>query len=264
MAEAEDTATPSRDPRRLRPLSIQLGWNRWAEGSCLMTMGETRVLVTASLEDRVPPFLRGSGQGWITAEYAMLPRATRERSVREVVRGRQSGRSMEIQRLVGRSVRAVVDLEALGERTLTLDCDVLQADGGTRTCAVNAAFLAMLEALTGLAAVSPFTRPPVREWMGAVSVGWSQGTALLDLDYEEDKTIGVDMNLVMTASGQWIEIQGSAERTVFDRSALDALLAAGEDGIRRLIAAGQTAYRARHREAEASVVGQPGMGVGES
>lgn len=221
-----------------------------------MAMGDTKVLVTATVESRVPPFLRGTGQGWVTAEYGMLPRATADRTPREAQRGRQGGRTVEIQRLIGRSLRGMVDLVALGERTVLLDCDVLQADGGTRTCAVNAAVVATAQALARVHAQQPFATPPLRDWLGAISIGWGPEGPLLDLDYEEDSRIAVDLNLVMTAGGRIVEIQGTGEREGIDRAALLALLDAGEHGIERVMA--RTRAAAGEVEGLAAVLG-PGQ-----
>ena len=220
----------------LRPVRLTRNFTCHAEGSVLVEFGATRVLCTASVEEGVPPFLRGKGQGWLTAEYGMLPRATHTRSAREAARGKQTGRTQEIQRLIGRSLRAVVDLGALGERQITVDCDVLQADGGTRTAAITGACVALHDALTGLLAAGKLERMPMREMVVAVSVGIVGGTPLLDLDYSEDSGCDTDMNVVMTASGGIIEVQGTAEGVPFTRAQLDALLSLATDGIARLIA----------------------------
>lgn len=219
----------------LRPMELTLGTNAWAEGSCLFKMGNTHVLVTATVEEKVPPFWRGNGQGWISAEYGMLPRATQERTLREAVRGRQQGRTVEIQRLIGRALRAALDLKALGERSILLDCDVLQADGGTRAAAISAGFMAVLQALHRMGQKTTFATPPVRGWMAAVSVGWHMGEALLDLSYIEDSHIGVDLNLVMNHRHQISEIQGTAEHGLFSRSQLNQLLDLAELGVDRII-----------------------------
>jgi ribonuclease PH len=230
----------------LRRIEFIRGYTRHAEGSVLVSFGDTRVLCTASVEDRVPAFLRGKGQGWLTAEYGMLPRATNTRSERESVRGKQSGRTQEIQRLIGRSLRCVVDLEKLGERTLHIDCDVLQADGGTRTAAITGAYVAVVDALgwlrgraePGSALADAW---PVRDAIAAVSVGIVEGRMLLDLDYPEDSQCDTDMNVVMTGSGTLVEVQGTAEGAAFTRAQLDALLDLAGAGIAQLVAAQKAA-----------------------
>jgi len=221
----------------LRPLSIERGYTIHAEGSVLIAFGDTRVLCTASVEDKVPPHKRGSGEGWVTAEYGMLPRATHTRGDREAARGKQSGRTQEIQRLIGRSLRAVFDLKALGERTITLDCDVLQADGGTRTAAITGAFVAAHDAVTGLLAAGKLAATPIRDHVAAISVGIVQGTPLLDLEYTEDAACDTDMNVVMTGAGHFVEVQGTAEGTAFTRAEMDALLGLATSGIERLVKA---------------------------
>ncbi|HMM72321.1 MAG TPA: ribonuclease PH, partial [Rhodocyclaceae bacterium] len=218
---------------------------RHAEGSVLIEMGDTRVLCTASVEEKVPPFLRGRGRGWVTAEYGMLPRSTHTRSEREAARGKQSGRTQEIQRLIGRSLRAVTDLDALGERQITLDCDVLQADGGTRCAAITGAFIALHDAVSGLLAKGLIRQMVLREHVAAVSVGIVGGEPRLDLDYAEDSACDTDMNLVMTASGGIVEIQGTAEAAPFTRAELDLLLELGRQGIAELIAAQRRALGSR-------------------
>jgi ribonuclease PH len=220
----------------LRPVRITRGYARHAEGSALIEFGETHVLCTASVEERVPSFLKGKGQGWLTAEYGMLPRSTATRTEREAARGRQGGRTLEIQRLIGRSLRAVVDLSRLGERTLQIDCDVLQADGGTRTAAITGAFVATYDALRWLRAKALIEALPVREFVAAVSVGMLSGRVLVDLDYAEDSTCDTDMNVVMTASGGFVEVQGTAEGAPFARQDLDAMLAAAREAIDVLVA----------------------------
>jgi ribonuclease PH len=220
----------------LRPVRITRGYARHAEGSALIEFGETHVLCTASVEERVPSFLKGKGQGWLTAEYGMLPRSTATRTEREAARGRQGGRTLEIQRLIGRSLRAVVDLSRLGERTLQIDCDVLQADGGTRTAAITGAFVATYDALRWLRAKALIEALPVREFVAAVSVGMLSGRVLVDLDYVEDSTCDTDMNVVMTASGGFVEVQGTAEGAPFARQDLDAMLAAAREAIDVLVA----------------------------
>jgi ribonuclease PH len=228
----------------LRPIRFTRGFTRHAEGSVLVEFGNTRVLCTASVEDRVPPFLKGKGQGWVTAEYGMLPRSTHTRSEREAAKGKQSGRTQEIQRLIGRSLRAVVDLDALAERTITLDCDVLQADGGTRTASITGAWLALHDALTTLKARGLVTDWPLREGLAAVSVGLIDGQPRLDLDYAEDSACQADVNVVMTASGGVVEVQGTAESHPFSRQQLDALLELAAQGIQRLCALQQQALEA--------------------
>jgi ribonuclease PH len=215
---------------------IQRSFTKHAEGSVLIEFGDTRVLCTASVEERVPPFLKDSGRGWVTAEYGMLPRSTNTRSDREAARGKQSGRTQEIQRLIGRALRAVIALCALGARTVHLDCDVLQADGGTRTAAITGAFVALHDAVTWLQKKKLLQQPPIRDFVGAVSVGIHQGTPMLDLDYSEDSACGCDMNVVMTGAGNFVEVQGTAEGETFGREQLDELLALAQSGIRELIA----------------------------
>jgi ribonuclease PH len=221
----------------LRPLSIQRSYTKHAEGSVLIAFGDTQVLCTASVEDKVPPHKRGSGEGWVTAEYGMLPRATHTRGDREAARGKQSGRTQEIQRLIGRSLRAVFDLKALGERTLTLDCDVLQADGGTRTAAITGAFVAAHDAVTGLLKAGKIVASPIRDHVAAISVGLVEGSALLDLEYIEDAACDTDMNVVMTGAGHFVEVQGTAEGAAFTRAQMDALLGLASRGIADLVAA---------------------------
>ena len=226
-----------RAPDELRALSFTRGFTRHAEGSVLVGFGDTRVLCTATVEDGVPPFLRGKGQGWITAEYGMLPRATHTRGAREAVRGKQSGRTQEIQRLIGRSLRAVVDLKALGERTVTIDCDVLQADGGTRTAAITGGYVALADALDALLERRALRANPLHGQVAAISVGIYRGVAVLDLDYAEDSDAETDMNVVMNSGGAFIEIQGTAEGHAFRRHELDRLLDLAATGIGRLHAA---------------------------
>jgi ribonuclease PH len=228
--------TNDRRPDCLRPVKITRGYTRHAEGSVLVEFGETRVLCTASVEDRVPGFLKGKGQGWLTAEYGMLPRSTHTRSDREAARGKQSGRTQEIQRLIGRSLRSVVDLGALGERTVQIDCDVLQADGGTRTASITGAFVAAHDAFGWMKERGMIAALPVRDFVAAVSVGICKGEALLDLDYPEDSACETDMNVVMTGAGRFVEVQGTAEGEPFAREQMDALLALAEKGIRELVA----------------------------
>jgi ribonuclease PH len=228
----------------LRPVSIVRGFTRHAEGSVLISFGDTRVLCTASVEEKVPPHKRGSGEGWLTAEYGMLPRATHTRGDREAARGKQSGRTQEIQRLIGRSLRCVFDLSALGERTISLDCDVLQADGGTRTAAITGAFVAAHDAVSWLMAQGRLARSPIRDFVAAISVGIVDATPLLDLEYVEDAACGTDMNVVMTAAGGFVELQGTAEGATFSRAEMDALLALAGKGIGELVAAQRAALAA--------------------
>jgi len=232
-----------RQPDELRPVRFTRRFTRHAEGSVLVEFGDTRVLCTASVEEKVPGFLRGKGQGWVTAEYGMLPRATHTRGDREAARGRQSGRTQEIQRLIGRSLRAVTDLGALGERTIHLDCDVLQADGGTRTAAITGAWVALADASDWLVGKGLLASSPMRDSVAAVSVGIHRGQAILDLDYVEDSACDTDMNIVMTGSGGIIEVQGTAEGNAFSREELRRLMDLAEHGITRL-AALQKAARA--------------------
>jgi ribonuclease PH len=219
----------------LRPVTLERGYTKHAEGSVLVSFGATRVLCTASVEDRVPPHKRGSGEGWVTAEYGMLPRATHTRSDREAAKGKQSGRTQEIQRLIGRSLRAVFDLAALGERTITLDCDVLQADGGTRTAAITGAWVAAHDAVSVLLKQGRIVANPLRDAVAAVSVGIVEGTPLLDLEYTEDSACDTDMNVVMTGSGGFVEVQGTAEGVPFSRAEMDALMALATQGIADLV-----------------------------
>jgi len=214
---------------------ITRGFTRHAEGSVLIEFGDTRVLCTASVEESVPPFLRGKGQGWLTAEYGMLPRSTHTRSAREAAKGKQSGRTQEIQRLIGRSLRAVVDMHALGERQITIDCDVLQADGGTRTASITGACVAVYDALQGLVSAGRLPANPMRDFVAAVSVGIYKGMPVLDLDYPEDSDCETDMNVVMTGAGGFVEVQGTAEGAPFSRTELDALLELAGDGIAQLV-----------------------------
>ena len=237
-------STPRPDGRRpdeVRPVTIERSYLKYAEGSCLISMGDTKVICTASVDDKVPPFLKGQGQGWVTAEYAMLPRATHTRSQRESPGSKPSGRSMEIQRLVGRSLRSVVDMHAFGERTIWLDCDVIQADGGTRTASITGAFVALVEALGKLKQSGVIRAFPFQEWVAAISVGAVRGEERLDLMYEEDSQAAVDMNIVMTDTGRYIEVQGTAEGTPFDRQRLNRLLDLGHEGVRVLLAAQRAA-----------------------
>jgi ribonuclease PH len=230
------TVRPSgRAPDQLREVRIERGFTRHAEGSVLVSFGDTRVLCTASVENRVPAFLRGKGEGWVTAEYGMLPRATNTRNDREAARGKQGGRTLEIQRLIGRSLRACIDRGALGERTITLDCDVLQADGGTRTAAITGAYVALVDAVRWLQSRREIGRDPVFGAVAAVSVGVYRGVPVLDLDYAEDSDCDTDMNVVMNDGGGFIELQGTAEGHAFRRGELDALLGLAEAGVGRLL-----------------------------
>lgn len=228
----------------LREVSIQRHFTRHAEGSVLVGFGDTRVICTASVDERVPPWLRGRGQGWVTAEYGMLPRATGERSGREAARGRQGGRTLEIQRLIGRSLRGVVDLAALGECTITIDCDVIQADGGTRTAAITGGYVALVDAVRVLEKKRATTRPPIHGQVAAVSVGIYEGHPVLDLDYAEDSEAETDLNVVMNENGAFIEIQGTAEGHAFRRDELDAMLTLAEGGVETLLALQRDALEA--------------------
>jgi ribonuclease PH len=219
----------------LRPIAIERGYTRYAEGSVLIAFGDTRVLCTASVEEGVPGFLKGRAQGWVTAEYGMLPRSTHTRTDREAARGKQSGRTQEIQRLIGRSLRAVTDLQALGERTVKLDCDVIQADGGTRTASVTGAFVAFYDAVTKLRERGALGASPIRDFVAAVSVGLYEGVPVLDLDYAEDSRCDTDMNVVMTGSGTFVEVQGTAEGHPFSAEQMQALIALAQQGIARLV-----------------------------
>ena len=224
-----------RKPDQLRAVRITRAYTRNPEGSVLVEFGDTRVLCTASVEERVPPFLKESGRGWVTAEYGMLPRATNTRGDREAARGKQSGRTQEIQRLIGRSLRAVVDTTALGPRSIQIDCDVLQADGGTRTASITGSFVALHDAITWLQNKGLIQKTPIKDFVAAVSVGMHGGTPMLDLDYPEDSASGTDMNVVMTGAGRFVEVQGTAEGEPFSRQELDALLGLAQSGIAQLI-----------------------------
>ncbi len=226
-----------RAPDELRPVRLTRRYTRHAEGSVLVEFGDTRVLCTATVEERVPPFLRGKGRGWVTAEYGMLPRSTGERMAREAARGRQGGRTMEIQRLIGRALRAVIDLEALGERTLIIDCDVIQADGGTRTASITGAYVALADAVAKLKGAGGMARDPLHGAVASVSVGIYRGTPVLDLDYAEDCEAETDMNVVMNDAGAFVEVQGTAEGHAFRREELDAMLDLAAGGIGTLIGA---------------------------
>jgi len=225
-----------RKAEELRAVRLTRGYTRHAEGSVLVEFGDTKVLCTASVEARVPGFLRGQGRGWVTAEYGMLPRATHTRGDREAARGRQSGRTQEIQRLIGRALRSVVDLASLGEHTVQVDCDVLQADGGTRTASITGAFVAVHDALSWMRGKGMIAALPVRDFVAAVSVGLHEGRAVLDLDYEEDSACQTDMNVVMTGAGRFVEVQGTAEGEPFAREELDRLLGLAAQGIGDLVA----------------------------
>jgi ribonuclease PH len=233
--------TQGRAADALRPITITRHYTRHAEGSVLIEFGDTRVLCTASVEEKVPPHKRGSGEGWVTAEYGMLPRATNTRTDREAARGKQSGRTQEIQRLIGRSLRCVFDLKALGERTIALDCDVIQADGGTRTAAITGAFVAAHDAVSWLRERDLVAASPIREFVAAVSVGLVHGTPLLDLEYVEDSACDTDMNVVMTGSGGFVELQGTAEGAAFTRDEMNTLMLLADHGIRSLIQAQKAA-----------------------
>jgi ribonuclease PH len=225
-----------RAANQLRPVALTRRFTMHAEGSVLVAFGHTQVLCTASVEERVPGHKKGSGEGWVTAEYGMLPRSTHTRSDREAARGKQSGRTQEIQRLIGRSLRSIVDLKALGERTIQIDCDVLQADGGTRTASITGAYVALHDAVSGLMQRGLLHASPLREALAAVSVGIVQGVPLLDLEYTEDSACDTDMNVVMTGSGHFVEVQGTAEGAAFSRAEMDALLGLAERGIAELVA----------------------------
>jgi ribonuclease PH len=212
-----------RNPDQLRQISFQRGFTRYAEGSVLVSFGETKVLCNASVEQRVPPFMRGEGRGWVTAEYSMLPRATHTRSMREASKGKLSGRTQEIQRLIGRSLRAITDLKAMGEITIQIDCDVLQADGGTRTASITGAYIALHDALAGLVQQGQLKKMPLLDSVAAISVGIVKGCPILDLNYDEDSSAAVDMNFVITGSGRFVEVQGTAEEVPFSAAELDAL-----------------------------------------
>jgi ribonuclease PH len=224
-----------RQPDQLRNIRITRRYTRHAEGSVLIECGDTKVICTASVEEKVPGFLKGRGQGWVTAEYGMLPRSTHTRVDREAAKGKQSGRTQEIQRLIGRSVRAVMDMTQLGERTIQLDCDVIQADGGTRTASITGSFVAVHDAISGLVRDGRLNASPLRDQVAAVSVGICDGEPVLDLDYAEDSSCATDMNVVMTGSGGIVEVQGTAERASFSRVELDALLDLAGKGIRQLV-----------------------------
>ena len=231
MTTEANARSGGRRSNEMRPVRLTRHYTMHAEGSVLVEFGNTKVLCTASVEEKVPPFKKGSGEGWLTAEYGMLPRSTHTRTAREAAKGKQSGRTQEIQRLIGRSLRAVVDLKALGERTIQFDCDVLQADGGTRTASITGAYVALQDAVAVLMREGKLAQSPVREPVAAISVGIVNGTPLLDLEYTEDSCCDTDMNVVMTGAGRFIEVQGTAEGAPFSRQELDTLLALAEKGI---------------------------------
>ncbi len=228
---------------KIRPIQFSRNFTRFAEGSVLVTMGQTKVLCTASVSEEVPGFLKGKGKGWVTSEYSMLPRSTEDRTPRDAVKGKINGRSHEIQRLIGRSLRAVMDMEAFGERQIVLDCDVLQADGGTRTASINGAYVALVDALRKLKSAGKLTVYPLKEAVAAISVGLVGGQPRLDLCYEEDSRADLDLNVVMTTSGRFVEIQGTAEREPFTRAQLDQLLDLAKKGIRQVLATQEKALK---------------------
>jgi len=240
--------TYRRTSAETRPISFELGFTENAQGSVLISMGKTKVLCTASIEERVPRFLKGKNQGWITAEYGMLPGSTHQRSFREASKGKQSGRTQEIQRLIGRSLRAAVHMDAIGEKTITIDCDVLQADGGTRTASITGGFLALLLALYKTR--NKFGRIPIKHTIAAISLGIKDGEVLVDLDYEEDSSVDVDMNLVMTSTDRFIEIQGTAEEETFSRAEMNSILDIGSNAIQQVVAAQHQALRSAGLDAE--------------
>ena len=225
----------SRSPNQLRQIRITRHYTRHAEGSVLIECGDTKVICTASVDEKIPPHKRGSGEGWVTAEYGMLPRSTNERMAREAAKGKQSGRTQEIQRLIGRSLRAVVDLGKLGERTIQIDCDVIQADGGTRTAGITGAFVALHDAITGLMGKGLVKENPLKDFIAAISVGIYEGVPILDLDYLEDSACDTDMNVVMLGNGHFVEVQGTAEGHAFTRAEMDELLELAKSGIEQLI-----------------------------
>lgn len=225
----------SRKKEQIRPIKMTRKYTKYAEGSVLIEVGETKVICTASIEEKVPPFLKGTGEGWITAEYNMLPRSTQLRKVRDIAKLKVDGRTMEIQRLIGRALRSVVDMRALGERTIWIDCDVIQADGGTRTTSITGAFVALVDAVNKLHKEKPFNIYPIRNFVSAVSVGIVNEEKLLDLCYEEDSQAKVDMNVIMTDEGEFIEIQGTGEESPFSRKDFDELLGLAEKGIKQIV-----------------------------
>lgn len=224
-----------RRPEEIRPLRITPSFLRFPEGSTLIEMGNTKVICTATVEDKVPPFLRGGNKGWVTAEYAMLPRATESRTIRESSRGKVSGRSSEIQRLIGRALRSVVDMSALGERTIWIDCDVIQADGGTRTASISGAFVALYQALSGLVTARTLKELPITDYLAAISVGIVKGKVLLDLNFTEDSAAEVDMNVIMTGGGKIVEIQGTAEGAPFSRQTMEQMIDIASGGISEIV-----------------------------
>jgi len=234
MNSCQQPRHDGRAPDQLRQIKIERGFTRYAEGSVLVCFGETRVLCNASVEEKVPPFMRGEGRGWVTAEYSMLPRATHTRSVREAARGKLGGRTMEIQRLIGRALRAVVDFELLGERTIVIDCDVLQADGGTRTAAITGSWIALADAVDKLLAEGLLEKSPLKDSVAAISAGIIAGQPVLDLDYVEDSGADVDMNFVMTGDGRFVEVQGTAEEEPFTNVELDAMRELAAQGCQQL------------------------------
>ncbi len=250
------TRADGRSPRELRPVRITTGFTKYAEGSVLIEMGATRIICTASVEDRVPNFKKGKGEGWVTAEYSMLPRATETRTQRELGRGGPSGRTHEIQRLIGRSIRSVIDFAVLGERTVTIDCDVIQADGGTRTAAITGGFVALALALNKQVEAGKITGSPLRDYVAAVSVGIVDQRALLDLAYIEDSRAEVDMNVVRTGDGRFVEIQGTAEHEPFSRAQMDELVVIAEHGIEQLIAQQRAAIESALGSAPLRVMGK--------
>ncbi len=224
-----------RQKQQIRPVTITRNYLKHAEGSVLIEMGDTKVICTASIEDRVPPFLKGSGQGWITSEYGMLPRSTESRKPRDASKGKVDGRTMEIQRLIGRALRSVVDLKKLGEQTIYIDCDVIQADGGTRTASITGAFVALVDAMSKLVQNGRLSIIPIKNFVAAISVGVKDGEVIVDLNYAEDSTCQVDMNIIMTEDGQLVEIQGTGEESPFTRAQLNEMLELGEGGIKELV-----------------------------
>ncbi|MEJ8303404.1 ribonuclease PH [Saccharibacillus sacchari] len=224
-----------RKPDEIRPVKLEINTNKYAEGSVVIEVGDTKVICNATVEEKVPPFMKGQGRGWVTAEYSMLPRATHTRNIRESAKGKLGGRTMEIQRLIARALRSVVDLQALGERTITVDCDVIQADGGTRTTSITGAFVAMCLAVNKLEEQGKLKRYPITNFLASVSVGVVENEALLDLRYDEDSNAAVDMNVVMTGSGEFVELQGTGEDRPFSRAELNQMLELGEIGVQQMI-----------------------------
>ena len=249
-----------RNPEELRPITISRGYIEHAEGSVLIECGKTKVICTATVEEKVPPFLKGKGEGWITAEYGMLPRATGTRNMREVNRGKPGGRTMEIQRLIGRALRSVIDLKALGERTVWIDCDVIQADGGTRTTSITGAFVALVDAMERLRKSGSVQKLPITDYLAATSVGIIGGIPMLDLAYVEDSKAEVDLNLVMTGQGGVVEVQGTGESGPFSRQQLDDLLALAESGVQRLVTIQRATLGALGAEVDARVKQAVGAG----